>query len=130
MTDLWTWRETVVVVPPERGATNPIKGTDVTGFDVEATDGHIGRIDEATYDVGGSYMVVDTGFWIFGKRRLLPASVVERVDPTDRKVYLAMSKDQVKDAPDYDADRKFGGQRTELDDYYSGTATSGRRRSR
>ncbi|MBD0291736.1 MAG: PRC-barrel domain containing protein, partial [Thermoleophilia bacterium] len=47
--------------------------TDVVGFSVEATDGGIGKVDEATYDVGQSYLVVDTGPWIFGKKVLLPA---------------------------------------------------------
>jgi hypothetical protein len=126
MSDLWTWREVVVVIDPDSAATNPIKGTDVTGFDVEATDGHIGKIDEATYEVGGSYVVVDTGFWIFGKKRLIPASVVDRVDRNQRTVYLRMSKDEVKSAPDYDPDRMFGDQRSDLDEYYG--ATAGRRR--
>ena len=27
------------------------------------------------------YLVVDTGFWIFGKKRLIPAGVVTHVDP-------------------------------------------------
>jgi hypothetical protein len=39
---------------------------DLSGFSVEALDGSIGKIDEATYDVGSSYIVVDTGPWIFG----------------------------------------------------------------
>jgi hypothetical protein len=125
MSDLWTWREVVVVIDPDSVAKNPIKGTDVTGFDVEASDGHIGKIDEATYDVGGSYVVVDTGFWIFGKKRLIPASVVDRVDRNQRTVYLRMSKDEVKSAPDYDPDRMFGDQRSDLDEYYG--ATAGRR---
>ena len=42
--------------------------TDVTGFEVEATDGGIGKVDEATNEVGSSYLVVDTGPWIFGKK--------------------------------------------------------------
>ena len=46
--------------------------TDLTGYEVEATDGGIGSVDEATNDVGGSYIVVDTGPWIFGKKVLLP----------------------------------------------------------
>ena len=41
---------------------------DLTGFKVEARDGDIGKIDEATYDVGRSYLVVDTGPWIFGRK--------------------------------------------------------------
>jgi hypothetical protein len=99
-------------------------GTDLTGFDVEATDGHIGKIDEATYDTSASYVVVDTGFWIFGKKRLVPAGVVERIDPSDEKVYVRMTKDQIKDAPDYDPDRNqpsadLDQYRNEVGTYYS-----------
>ena len=93
-TDVWTYRDTLDV------------SRDVLGYDVEATDGHIGKIDEASKDTSRRYLVVDTGFWIFGKKRMIPAGVVQRVDHTDRKVWIAMTKDQVKGAPDLDeADR-------------------------
>jgi hypothetical protein len=75
---------------------------DLTGFDVEATDGHIGKIDEATMSEGATCMVVDTGFWIFGKKRMVPAGVVRAIDLDERKVHLALTKDEVKGAPDYD----------------------------
>jgi hypothetical protein len=83
---------------------------DMTGWDVEATDGHIGKVDEATYEsheVGNHQgcLVVDTGFWIFGKKRLLPAGVVTALDPDERKVLVAMAKDDVKSAPDYHHER-------------------------
>jgi hypothetical protein len=94
MTSIWIW--TVDVVSP---------GIDVTGFEVDATDGHIGKVDAATYDPGSAGLVVDTGFWIFGKKRLLPAGVVERVDADEEKVHLSVSKDEVKAAPDYDEAR-------------------------
>ena len=102
------------------GATN----LDLSGFDVEATDGHIGKIDEATYDTSASYMVVDTGFWIFGKKRLIPAGVVDRIDTADEKVFVRMTKDQIKDAPDYDPDRNQRNSdqdqyRNEVGTYYS-----------
>ena len=77
---------------------------DLTGFDVEAKDGSIGKIDEATYDTSSSYVVVDTGFWIFGKKRLVPAGVIERIDPQEEKVFVRMTKDEIKSAPDYDAE--------------------------
>jgi hypothetical protein len=95
---------------------------DLSGFDVEATDGSIGKIDEATYETSASFMVVDTGFWIFGKKRLVPAGVVERVDPEDHKVYVRMTKDEIKSAPDYDPDRYRQDQdryRDEVGRYYS-----------
>jgi hypothetical protein len=99
-------------------------GADLSGFDVEAADGHIGKIDEATNETSASYVVVDTGFWIFGKKRLIPAGVVERIDPTDEKVYVRLTKDQIKDAPDYDPDRNRSGSeqdqyRNEIGSYYS-----------
>jgi PRC-barrel domain len=68
-------------------------GMDLIGYEVEAIDGRIGKIDEATYDVGGSYLVVDTGPWIFGKKVLLPAGTVDRIDVDDRKVYVDRTKD-------------------------------------
>jgi hypothetical protein len=87
-TQIWVWRE---------GQTDPIDG-----FDVEATDGSIGTIDEATYEVGGSYFVVDTGPWIFGHKVLLPAGVVERIDYDNGDVYVGLTKDQIKNAPKFD----------------------------
>jgi hypothetical protein len=75
---------------------------DLTGYDVEATDGHIGKIDEATMASGATCLVVDTGFWIFGKKRMLPAGVVTGIDTEARQVSVALSKDEIKGAPDYD----------------------------
>ena len=37
------------------------RGVDLIGFEIEATDGGIGKVDEATYDVSESYVVVDIG---------------------------------------------------------------------
>ena len=64
--DVWTYRATTVVD----------SNVDVSGYEVEASDGSIGKVDEATYDTGRSYLVVDTGPWIFGKKVMLPAGVV------------------------------------------------------
>jgi hypothetical protein len=94
---------------------------DLTGFDVEATDGHIGKIDEATMSEDATCMVVDTGFWIFGKKRMIPAGVVRAIDLDERKVHLALTKDEVKGAPDYDAQhhqRNEGEYHDEVGRYY------------
>ena len=91
--DMWTYSSEYMTQPLE-----------VEGFDVAATDGDIGKIDEATYDVGTSYIVVDTGPWIFGRKVLLPAGVIERIDLDNRKVEVRLTKDQIKNSPEYDAD--------------------------
>jgi hypothetical protein len=77
---------------------------DVSGYHVEAADGRIGTIDRATYNVGSSHVVVDTGPWIFGHTVLLPAGTVERVDHDNRTVYVNRTKEQIKSAPEYDPD--------------------------
>src|SRR5438045_2217038 len=75
---------------------------DITGFDIEAIDGHIGKLDEATYDQRAACLVVDTGFWIFGKKRIVPGGVVRRIDWDGKKVDVGMTKDEIRNAPDYD----------------------------
>ncbi len=98
-------------------------GTGLTGYSVEATDGGIGKIDEATNEVGTSYIVVDTGPWIFGKTVMLPAGVIDRVDREDEKVYVNRSKDEIKDSPAFDDTRyRDDAYRDELGTYYGGQA--------
>jgi len=98
---------------------------DVTGWSVEALDGGIGKIDEATYEVGSSYIVVDTGVWIFGKKVMLPAGVVNRVDSEKETVYLDRTKDQIKDAPEFDEDSyRDDAYRDEVGGYYGRSSTS------
>ena len=113
MTELWTYRAFEDANEADR--------FDLTGWDVHATDGSIGKVDEATYEAGHSYIVVDTGFWIFGKKRMIPAGSIDRLDQTTKTVYVGMTKDQVKQAPDYD---EVGGDDEYMErhtDYY-GTA--------
>jgi len=78
---------------------------DLVGFSVEALDGSMGKIDEASNDVGARYIVVDTGPWIFGKKVLLPAGIIDAVDLDETTVYVQRTKDEIKNAPQYDADR-------------------------
>jgi hypothetical protein len=107
--DIWTYGEHVRT------------GGDLSGYHVEATDGGIGKIDEGTYDEGSSCLVVDTGPWIFGKKVVLPAGVIDRVDLDSETVFVNRMKDEIKDAPEYDPDRGLdAAYRGELGDYYTG----------
>jgi hypothetical protein len=95
--DLWTHHSDIGL---------PGTGTwaDLVGYDVEATDGHIGRVDEATYELGSSYLVVDTGLWVFGGTVILPAGTISRLDRSSRRAYVARSKDEIDGAPKFDKD--------------------------
>jgi hypothetical protein len=96
---------------------------DLTGFKVEARDGSIGKVDEATYESGGSFIVVDTGPWIFGKKVLLPAGVISDIDPDTETIFVDRTKDEIKDAPEFDKERyREHSYRDEIGSYYTGRA--------
>ena len=110
--DLWTYRT-------ESGLGDSALRRDISGFGVEALDGSIGKIDEATYDVSSSFVVVDTGPWIFGKKVMLPAGVIDRVVLNEEKVYVHRTKDEIKNAPEFEEDSYCDtGYRDRLEGYY------------
>jgi hypothetical protein len=112
VTDVWTYRD------------ETIGDIDLTGYSVEAADGGIGKVDEATYDVGASYIVVDTGPWIFGKKVLLPAGLLDRIDTEDETVYVAATKEEIKNSPELGEDVLSDEERrTRVGTYYAGTTT-------
>jgi hypothetical protein len=109
MSNLWTYREDTMP-----------NGHNVVGYDVEAIDGTIGKIDSSTAITDSAHVVVDTGWWIFGKKRLIPAGTIAAVDHEDQKVAVQMTKDQIKNAPDYDETMTLttADDRRLYDDYY------------
>lgn len=116
MTEIWIW-SVWEQVPDLPAAPAP----DLAGYSVEATDGHIGEIDEVSFDVGSGSIIVDTGFWIFGKKRMVPAGMIDKIDDEARTVSLSCSKADVKAAPDYDPDRADdAAHRDEVGDHYQG----------
>ena len=118
---MWTYREDLWLT------------TDLNGFKVEALDGEIGSIDEKSNEVGSSYIVVDTGPWIFGKKVLLPAGVIDRVDLNDRRLFVTRTKDEIQNAPEFDETRYTDPTyRNEIGSYYEsrtpvGTSTQTQR---
>jgi hypothetical protein len=102
---------------------------DLSGFKVEAVDGDIGKVDESTNEVGGSFIIVDTGPWIFGKKVMIPAGVVRDVDPDAETIFVNRTKDEIKNAPEFDEetyrDQKY---RDELGGYYGRGDTQARDR--
>ena len=108
--DIWTFSE------------QSLDPTSLIGFSVEATDGGIGKVDEATGETGRSHLIVDTGPWIFGKKVMLPAGVVDRVDLDAETVFVNRTKDEIKNAPEFDSDtlRDDEAYRSRVGDYYGG----------
>ena len=112
--DIWSYRD-----QSSLGSNVVDTHADISGFGVEALDGSIGKVDSSTNDVGESFIIVDTGPWIFGKKVMLPAGTIQRIDEADEKVWVNRTKDQIKNAPEYD-DMNAGdsGRRHEIGSYY------------
>ncbi|MEV7969986.1 PRC-barrel domain containing protein [Sphaerisporangium sp. NPDC088356] len=109
MSESWTYREGVA----------PDPDLSLIGYDVEATDGKVGPVDEESNVAGDSYLVVDTGLWIFGKKAVVPAAAVTRVDPEENKIYLSRTKEEIKNAPEFDEETyKDPAYRQKIGDYY------------
>jgi hypothetical protein len=105
--EIWTYREPSWTT------------TDLTGYSVEALAGGIGKIDEASNEIGAGYIVVDTGPWIFGKKVMLPAGVISRVDHDEEQLFVNRTKEQIKNAPEFDEDLyKDTSYRGQLGSYY------------
>jgi hypothetical protein len=61
------------------------------------------------------------GPWILGKKVMLPAGVIKRVDLDTETVYVNRSKDEIKNAPEFDERRyRDDAHRAELGGYYGG----------
>ena len=106
---MWTYREDLWLT------------TDLNGFKVEALDGEIGSIDEKSNEVGSSYIVVDTGPWIFGRKVVIPAGTVTQLDLDNELLGVGLTKEQIKDSPEFKPDTdEYRSQeyRSELGTYY------------
>lgn len=109
--DMWNYVPTVGHGPDD----------DLTGYKVEAEDGVIGKVDKHSNEVANQYIVVDTGVWIFGKQVMLPASKVTAIDNNERRILVSCTKEQIKDAPEFDKEKHLGdpAYRDQLGGYYS-----------
>jgi hypothetical protein len=110
MVEIYTWRETAWGT------------TDLSGFEVQATDGGIGKVDADTRDVQAhGFIVVDTGPWIFGKKVMLPAGAITAIDHDEGTIFVDRTKDEIKNAPEYDDSRGVDDEyRASLGRHYTG----------
>ncbi|NMF64169.1 photosystem reaction center subunit H [Brasilonema octagenarum UFV-E1] len=79
---------------------NDIKGMGVYG---EGSDEKVGTVSDVLVDEEGHfrYLVVDLGFWIFGKKVLLPVGR-SRIDYNVDRVYaIGMTREQAERLPEY-----------------------------
>ncbi|HVQ76115.1 MAG TPA: PRC-barrel domain-containing protein, partial [Candidatus Binatia bacterium] len=89
----------------ERGDPHLRSSGAVIGYHIEATDGDIGHVEDFLVEDSSwaiRYMVVDTRNWWPGKKVLVSPEWIQRVDWSDSKVHVGMTREQVSTSPEYD----------------------------
>ncbi|HYW19740.1 MAG TPA: DUF2382 domain-containing protein [Nodularia sp. (in: cyanobacteria)] len=83
-----------------------VQGNDIKGLGVYTDVGNekVGTVSDVLVDEEGHfrYLVVDLGFWIFGKKVLLPVGR-SRIDYEANRVYaISMTREQAEDLPTFE----------------------------
>jgi len=116
MPGLWNWPNPVP--DSEFSHETLLEGPDYGGYKVVANDGEIGHIDSFAIAPDESHLVVDTGGWLFGRMSLIPAAAVRVVNHESQTVQIDLTKQQIKDAPEYDKSAGYGPYRDAATEYY------------
>jgi hypothetical protein len=94
----------------------------IHGYDIQASDGLIGTVSDFLFDDMSwriRWLVVDTGYWLPGRKVLLPASALGHLNPLKQEFSVQLTREQVKDSPDIDSERPVSRQsETSIYDYY------------
>jgi hypothetical protein len=115
MAGLWNWPNPQ---PDFEFSGEAPEGPDYAGYKVVANDGEIGHIDSFAIAPDESHIVVDTGGWLLGRMSVIPAAAVRVVDHHSQTVQIDLTKQQIKDAPEYDKSAGYGAYRDRATEYY------------
>src|SRR5919108_2500547 len=91
VTDIWVFSDRALAV------------VDLTGFDVDASDGRVGRVKQSRGDVGREHLIVDAQPSLPGDRTMIiPAGLIGSVDTDGRRIRVDRSRNELRSAPSYD----------------------------
>ncbi len=77
----------------------------VTDYYIHASDGEIGHVEELIVDDADwamRYFIVDTRNWLPGKRVLVAPEWIDHISFDDSTVFVAMRREAIESAPEYD----------------------------
>jgi hypothetical protein len=97
------------------------------GSPVEATDGEIGSVRNFLFDDQSwkvRYLVVDVGNWLKRRDVVLPITALDRPDRANRSCHVHLTKEQVRNSPDVDAEKSVSRQQEiAMRDYFGPLAS-------
>jgi len=95
---------------------------EIRGYHIEGKDEAIGHVrdfivDDETWKI--HYLVIDTSNWWLGKSVLIAPHWAHRISWLERKVFVDLSRQQIKDSPEWKAGTAVNREyETRLYDYY------------
>lgn len=92
-------------VEAEDGDTHLRSAKEVRNYDIVGADASIGHVEDFVVDDASwalRFIVVDTKLWWFGKKVLIAPQWVDRVSWDSRTMHLGMTRQQIKDSPEWD----------------------------
>jgi hypothetical protein len=72
----------------------------IKDYEVEASDGHVGKVSWASYAPGESYLVVSLRRHLHETHHVIPAAAVETVSAPAKSVRLCLTRADVERAPE------------------------------
>ena len=99
----------------------PVK--DLEKFKINATDGEIGQVNDFYFEDDRwvvRYVVVETGSWLSSRKVLISPILVHQPNWLAQTLPVSISKEQVKNSPDFDTDKPVSRQNEEQYSSYYG----------
>ena len=81
---------------------------EVLGYHLQAKDDEIGHAEDFIVDTDDwriRYMIVDTRNWWPGKKVLVAVHWIESIRWSEKRIYVDLTRDRIKNGPEYDPDR-------------------------
>jgi hypothetical protein len=78
---------------------------EIEGYHVAATDGEIGHVEDFLIDEGEwaiHLLGIDTGNWLPGRKVVISPAWLRDIDWSGRRIVVDVTRQQIKDSPEYD----------------------------
>lgn len=78
---------------------------EVEGYDIQATDGEVGHVEDLIVDDEDwtiRYFVVDTRDWLPGRKVLVSPAWLRKLVWSDRRAVVDLTRDQIEESPRYE----------------------------
>jgi hypothetical protein len=92
-----------MVLEREQGDPHLRSAAELRSYHVHADDGDLGHIDDYAIDDHDwqiRSLILDTGYWLPGRKVPIPLTAVRHINWEDSRVYVNLTRDEIRSTPD------------------------------